>query len=161
MQVAHNRSCGAPGLVLDTNVWLDLLLFEDARVLPLRSLVETARVELLIAERTRAEWRRVLHYPQLALDDAKREALMAAYDALARVVGDDGSPASAATAPALPRCRDPDDQVFLELAAGSHASALLSRDRALLALDRRCRRVAGFAVRHPADWLAAFVAAMA
>jgi predicted nucleic acid-binding protein len=37
----------------------------------------------------------------------------------------------------LPRCRDADDQKFLELAAALPAEALVSKDRALLDLRRR------------------------
>jgi predicted nucleic acid-binding protein len=37
----------------------------------------------------------------------------------------------------LPECRDPDDQVFLQLAAAGSAEALVSGDRALLALAGR------------------------
>ena len=38
----------------------------------------------------------------------------------------------------LPRCRDPDDQPFLELARDAGAMALLTRDAQLLRLARRC-----------------------
>jgi predicted nucleic acid-binding protein len=38
----------------------------------------------------------------------------------------------------LPVCRDPDDQKFLELAAAAKADCLVTRDRDLLRLTRRC-----------------------
>jgi predicted nucleic acid-binding protein len=38
----------------------------------------------------------------------------------------------------LPRCSDPDDQKFLALAAAAGAAALVSKDRAVLKLRRRC-----------------------
>ena len=37
----------------------------------------------------------------------------------------------------LPRCKDPDDQKFLELAFAANADILISKDRALLELARR------------------------
>jgi predicted nucleic acid-binding protein len=40
--------------------------------------------------------------------------------------------------PGLPLCRDPDDQKFLELAASAKADCLVTRDRELLRLSRRC-----------------------
>lgn len=139
-------------LVLDTNAWLDLLCFDDSRLAPLHGLVANHQVLLLTDERTRAEWRRVLAYPQLSLDKTARYALLAAYDALACPISKrDVTPDAL---PVLPRCRDRDDQIFVELAAAGAATALLTRDKALLALDRRCRRVAGFAVCQPAEWLA-------
>jgi predicted nucleic acid-binding protein len=38
----------------------------------------------------------------------------------------------------MPRCSDPDDQKFIELAGASGAQALVSKDRAVLKLRRRC-----------------------
>jgi predicted nucleic acid-binding protein len=38
----------------------------------------------------------------------------------------------------MPRCSDPDDQKFIELAAASGAQGLVSKDRAVLKLRRRC-----------------------
>jgi predicted nucleic acid-binding protein len=37
----------------------------------------------------------------------------------------------------LPRCRDPHDQKFLELALAAQADALVTKDQALLELARR------------------------
>ncbi len=51
-----------------------------------------------------------------------------------------------------PRCRDRDDQIFLELAHAGGAITLYSRDRELLKLSRRTQRVAGFAVVRPEDF---------
>jgi predicted nucleic acid-binding protein len=39
---------------------------------------------------------------------------------------------------AVPVCRDPDDQKFLTLAAGAGADCLVTRDRELLRLSRKC-----------------------
>jgi predicted nucleic acid-binding protein len=54
----------------------------------------------------------------------------------------------------LPRCSDPDDQKFIELAAAARAGALVSKDRAVLKLRRRC--APWFRVMTPAEaagWL--------
>ena len=152
MQAYGNTPDRPQRLVLDTNAWLDLLYFDDPRLAPLHDLAANHQVLLLTDEGTRAEWRRVLAYPQLALNDATQCALLAAYDALACPLSE--TDATPDVLPVLPRCRDRDDQIFIELAAASAATVLLTRDKALLALDRRCRRVAGFAVCQPAEWLA-------
>ncbi|MEW9625771.1 PIN domain-containing protein [Rhodanobacter geophilus] len=60
--------------------------------------------------------------------------------------------AGTASAPRLPRCRDPDDQKFLELARACGAQWLLSRDRELLRLARRTRREHGFDIVTPQAW---------
>jgi predicted nucleic acid-binding protein len=38
----------------------------------------------------------------------------------------------------MPRCSDPDDQKFIELAAAAQAQGLVSKDHAVLKLRRRC-----------------------
>lgn len=135
-------------LVLDTNVWLDLLLFEDPRCAALRQAVDAAEVCLLLREDCHAEWLRVLAYPALRVDCARQSQLALQQRALCEWVNG----ARAVGGPALPRCRDRDDQKFIELAWEGAADCLLSRDQALLELDRRCRRQGLFAIMTPEDW---------
>ena len=62
--------------------------------------------------------------------------------------------AGAGSAAALPRCTDPDDQKFIELAVAAGALALVSKDRAVLKLSRLCAPV--FRIMTPAEavhWL--------
>ena len=56
----------------------------------------------------------------------------------------------AAPGPPL-RCRDPDDQMFIDLALSARAQWLVTRDRALLVLARRAR-LRGVTVIRPVDW---------
>ena len=132
-------------LVLDTNAWLDLLVFEDPACARLRAALAAGDAVAVGNACCRDEWQRVLTYPELALDQDAAARLHAAYDALA--VDDASLPRRP-----LPRCADPDDQKFLELACASGADALLTRDRALLVLDGRLRRAGLFRVCRPADW---------
>lgn len=132
-------------LVLDTNVWLDLLVFADPRCAALRTALEGCRARALLREDCHAEWLRVLAYPALRLDRDRREALASSQRAMCEWVG--AEPATPAIP--LPRCRDPDDQKFLELAAQGGAELLLSRDQALLELGRRCKRQGLFAIVAP------------
>ncbi|MDP2266591.1 MAG: putative toxin-antitoxin system toxin component, PIN family [Thiobacillus sp.] len=139
-----------PLLVLDTNVVLDLLHFDDPVARPLRLALEDGRVRCVVTAATFDEWRRVLAYSRFALESVQQAALIARYQALSTtreaVAGQTG----------LPRCSDPDDQKFLELAAASGAHGLVSKDRALLRLRRRCAPL--FHMMTPTealDWLAA------
>jgi len=50
------------------------------------------------------------------------------------------------------RCNDPDDQKFVDLALAYGARWLLSRDRAVLKLAKRCRTL-GLQVLTPEQWL--------
>lgn len=136
---------GGPSLriVVDTNVWLDLLVFGDPAVARLQSLLGKA-VRPIACPAMRAELQGVIQRPRFALDPPARDAILARFDALVL-----------ATAPP-PDCRlactDPDDRQFIDLAAAERASWLLSRDRALLRLrkpalarfDVRVGRVADF-----------------
>ena len=139
-----------PVLVLDTNVVLDLLHFDDATARPLLHALEAGRVCCVVSDATLDEWGRVLAYPEFSLDAARQVALFERYRSLS-------VPESARSVAdlSLPRCSDPDDQKFIELAAASHARGLVSKDRAVLRLCRRCAPY--FRVMTPAvavRWLA-------
>ena len=137
-----------PRVVLDTNVGLDLWLFGDPRCAPLREAVETRRVLVVDDLRCRAEWQRVLAYPELDRDAGKRSAAALSYAAW---VADAGTlPAAPARPVRLPRCEDPDDQKFVEVAHAVGALALFTRDNALLALARRIKAASGFMILTPA-----------
>jgi putative PIN family toxin of toxin-antitoxin system len=120
--------------VLDTNVWLDWLAFDDAGTALLRAAHAAGRLEIVIDAACEAELERVLTY-----DFGKRRldktAQAAALDACRRIaVRVESAPAVPGV---LPRCGDPDDQKFLELALAAGAGLLVTRDRALLDLARR------------------------
>jgi uncharacterized protein len=137
-----------PLLVIDTNVVLDLLFFDDAAARPLQQALEHGRVCCVATESTLAELRRVLAYPEFALDAVRQAELYARYEALS-------SRANGTGCFGLPRCSDPDDQKFIELAAASRAQGLISKDRAVLKLRRRCAPY--FRIMTPAEaehWLA-------
>jgi|APAra7269096870_1048528.scaffolds.fasta_scaffold02604_3 putative PIN family toxin of toxin-antitoxin system len=147
-----------PRLVLDTNVCLDLFVFGDASCATLRDALRAGAVQAVTDAACRDEWLRVLGYPQLALDAARRAAAVAAFDESVRLLPTAGRPVVPAM-PKLPRCADPDDQRFLELAQASGAQWLLSRDRELLKLARRTRREHGFDILTPQAWAPAYSAA--
>jgi putative PIN family toxin of toxin-antitoxin system len=118
-------------LVLDTQVWIDWLVFGDPSTLPLRQLVAADRAEIFIDDACEAELARVLGYRlgRRTLGPADQAACLAQCRAIARRVQ-----VSPAEKGALPTCSDPDDQKLLELARAAGADCLVSRDQALLAL---------------------------
>lgn len=138
-----------PRLVLDTNACLDLLLFEDPRAARLRAALDARTVLAVTNSECRSEWLRVLEYPQLALDDARRARLLDAFDNLAVCL-----PAGRGDTPGirLPRCTDRDDQKFVQLAFDAGARWLVSRDRQVLALGRRTMRAGWFQIVTPESW---------
>ena len=136
-------------LVLDTNVVLDWVAFDDARVRPLAAAIERGALRTVTSTACLQELRRALGYAQLKLD-APAQAL--AYARYLRHVTLFEIPEPAPSMN-LPRCEDADDQKFLELAWHARASHLLTRDKALLKLSRELERSACFTVLAPDAFL--------
>jgi putative PIN family toxin of toxin-antitoxin system len=150
----------APRVVLDSNIWIDLLVFRDPHVEAIRAALETGAIATLIRADCREELRRVLAYPQFARFAVDIDTALETVDGLTARV-DAPSPAQA-DAIRLPRCRDTDDQKFIELAHFAQAACLVSKDRAVLKLRSRLRRSSGVEVLTPAafaPWLAGYEAA--
>ena len=137
-------------IVLDTNVCLDLFVFDDPRCGRLFDALCTGEVVAMTDDACRNEWMRVLQYPELRLDEAMRDAAATRFDGLMKHPS--LLPSHKAGLPPLPRCRDPDDQKFLELALRTRARWLLTRDDHLLALAKRTRRDGLFAILTPSEW---------
>lgn len=116
-------------LVLDTNIIVELLHFADPRTRPLHAAIAAGRVQCFSDSECMAELERVVAYPQFGLEHGGREALVDAYRRFATLLE-----ASAEENYPLPRCRDPDDQKFLILAARCRADLLITRDKLLLRL---------------------------
>jgi len=139
-----------PRVVLDTNVCLDLFVFNEPQAAALHVAMREGLVEAVTRADCRDEWLRVLHYPRLPIDDGNRAAIAAAHDALVRCLPEDQAMADA-TVP-LPRCGDPDDQKFLELAQAASARWLVSKDNEVLKLAPRCAREGLFWIGLPQSW---------
>ncbi len=123
-------------LVLDTNIALDLFVFQDPATAALREALERAPGEWLATAAMREELVRVLAYPQIArrlTAHAKpAQAVLDAFDRCTRLVPE--APKAAFT------CKDADDQKFIDLAA-AHRATLLSKDDAVLCMARRMERI--------------------
>ena len=103
--------------------------------------LEAGQIECFADERTLDELQRVLTYPQLKMTPEMMVERYQRYSNLVQLV-------PAGEAPHLPRCKDRDDQKFLELAARCAANILVSKDKALLKL--RGRTTLGFQIMKPA-----------
>jgi putative PIN family toxin of toxin-antitoxin system len=136
-------------VVLDTNVLLDLLLFGDPSCAALAAALADGRLQAVCNEECTEEWRRVLAYRIWQLDSERQQALRQAHAELHAATQAAPIEPAGMSAEQLPRCRDPDDQKFLQLAADAGAWALLSKDRDLLKLARRCSRLGLFHILPP------------
>ncbi len=119
-------------IVVDTNIVLDAFVFDDPGSVALKAALEGRQIRWLATRPMRDELERVLAYPlivkRLLRGQRGADEVLAQFDAKAEIVE------VAARAPM--RCRDPDDQKFVDLAL-AHKAALLSKDRALLCLSKR------------------------
>lgn len=140
-------------VVFDTNAILSLWAFTDSRFAPLRAEVDAGRWIALTRPDCLAELQRVLTYPQFKFDAARQAAAYAAYEAQALCWE------GPAIDIELPRCKDRDDQKFLELARDAGAHWLVTSDKLLLRCARRERLRDLFRILKPDDLLADLIAA--
>ena len=132
-------------VVLDTNVLLSALLFDSGRLAALRHLWQQGQVVPLVCKTTVQELLRVLAYPKFRLTAHEQDQLLSDFLPYAEAVHlSDG-------ASALPACRDPHDQMFLELAQAAGADCLVTGDGDLLALAGH--PALRFAIETPAGFM--------
>jgi len=128
----------AKRIVLDTNIWLDWLVFHDQGMSYLKLAAKENRIEIYIDTACEAELERVLAY-DLARHTLAPEAQAACLAECRRIAKRIDTPAPEAERKLLPRCVDPDDQKFLELALAARADVLITKDHKLLELARRTK----------------------
>lgn len=133
-----------PAIVVDTQVVMDWLVFNDPRVQALAAALGSGALRWLVAPAMRDEIRHVLgrgvaasYSPDLALIEARFDA--------------HSEPVEAAEPSPRLVCRDPDDQKFIDLALARGARWLVSRDKALLTLAKRAKP-RGLLILKPELW---------
>jgi putative PIN family toxin of toxin-antitoxin system len=113
---------------------LDLVVFDDPRTARLLAALSENRAECFADPEGLQEIERVLGYPELKLSAAAGAQALERYRSLVHKV-------VAGDVVRLPQCSDPDDQKFLTLAVSIGADFLVTRDRALLDMAERVRRI--------------------
>jgi putative PIN family toxin of toxin-antitoxin system len=123
---------GVRQIILDTNIVLDLLVFNDAATPPLRDALQTGRLQWVATNPMRDELERVLAYPQIAkrltFYGLSAAQVLQARDALVQTL--EVPPKASVT------CKDPDDQKFIDLAVAQRC-LVLSKDQAVLCMAKR------------------------
>lgn len=119
-------------IVLDTNIVLDLFVFQDPATGPLSGKLQSGALRWIATQSMRHELERVLAYPQivrrLQLHQRVADDVLSRFDAQVQLV--------AVAAKASVTCKDPDDQKFIDLAV-AHQAQLLSKDHAVLCMRKR------------------------
>jgi len=122
-------------VVLDTNVLVSALLYRDGELAWLAEAWTAGFVVPLADQGVIDELLRILTQlgaRKFQLQQPQVQEMLSAYLSFAELV-----PSIPDIEAALPKCKDPDDQKFLELALRGKADVLVTSDGALLGLSRK------------------------
>ncbi len=114
-------------VVFDSNVLVSALVFKSGNMAWFRAHWRNPGITALGSRATINELIRVLSYRKFQLERSEIDALLADYLPYIAVIDVVENPDS-------PRCNDPDDQMFVDLALQGAADALVTGDTALLAM---------------------------
>ena len=117
-------------VVLDTNVLLSALVFAGGVMGQFRKLWTSQKILPYTSKEAVQELIRVLANPKFKLDSSGQNSLLADYLPFAQVTDVSVNTQQAS----LPICRDPLDQIFLDLAYSAKADCLVTGDHDLLVL---------------------------
>jgi putative PIN family toxin of toxin-antitoxin system len=137
-----------PRVVLDTNCLVSALIFSRGKFSWLREAWQTRRFVALASHDTVSELLRVLAYSKFKLTRDEREVLLADFLPYVETVKIHTTPNG------LPDVRDPQDIMFLVLAAAGRADVLVSGDGDIQAV-REQFHIPILTLAEFADWLQA------
>jgi len=123
-------------VVLDTNIVLDLWLYQDPATPALHAALADKTVQWLATQVMRDELARVLAYTHIVVrmsaSGITADHILHRFDAHAQRMP--------IASKAQFVCKDADDQKFIDLAA-AHAAQLISKDKAVLTMRNRMARL--------------------
>jgi len=118
-------------VVFDTNVLLDLFVFNDFRAIHLKQALIEGKIVALASPKTIDEFIDVIARPLFSLSKEQQAQITDQWRGLARVIAD----VKLTKAPWI--CQDPDDQVFLDIAYTNQPCTLVSKDNEVLRLAKK------------------------
>ena len=122
-------------VVLDTNIWLDLLLFKDINLNYIINAIHQKHLQVYACQKMYDELARVLHYPQFSKYNHDINQCLEQFNNYVIYL---------ATPPnlAIPvKCKDIDDQVFLDFCGLYNINFLISKDKQVLKLAKNMRKL--------------------
>ncbi|UXH78920.1 PIN domain-containing protein [Roseateles amylovorans] len=140
----------SPVLVLDTQIVMDWVVFGEASLSPLIDDIESGRLRWIATQAMKGE---LVHVIARGVAASYAPDLQRVNDVFSRHCQFVEAPILGM---ARPRCSDPDDQKFIDLALAQCAlqpTCLISRDRAVLKVARRAAKL-GLDILSPGAWLA-------
>lgn len=120
-----------PVVILDTNILLDILVFDDQRAHPLRGALVEKKIDAVATVKTIEEFVDVIGRSQFDLNPNQQEEIQLQWESWSRIL-DDGDLIAAPW-----KCKDRDDQVFINLAYSLRPAILISKDKLVLKIAKR------------------------
>ena len=123
-------TAATPIVILDTNALLDWRVFKDPAATPIAEAIVSGRMRWLACPSMEQEWHQVWPRSYLKAWHPDPMLTLTVFQHAEFVEEPPRGPF---------RCKDPDDQVFIDLALQVGATWLFSKDAALLKLARRAK----------------------
>ena len=121
-------------IVLDTNILLDIFVFNDAMAVDLKNALIANSITAVASQQTLAEFADVISRPLFKLDNIAQAEILQQWQCIAQLHDD-------VDLPAAPwQCQDADDQIFLDLAYRLRPAILISKDNAVLQIATRAAK---------------------
>ena len=118
-------------VILDTNILLDIFVFKDPRAANLSNALQNREFAAYASLATMEEFSDVVSRPLFSLEDQQQTEMTRQWQALSQII-DAGRIEGAPW-----KCRDSDDQIFLDIAFTVRPSILISKDNEVLKLASR------------------------
>lgn len=134
-------------VVIDTNVCLDLFVFQDPRWQLLMQRLQDGSITAITKKECRDEWLSVLHYEHLPINDDTRPHFELQFDQYIQCVDVPNKLTK------LPLCTDKDDQKFLDISRDTSIDVLITKDKALLKLAKKLQKLGLFIIESPEKFI--------
>ena len=121
-------------VIIDTNILLDIFVFQDPATAPLREALFSGEFNAVRSSKTLNEFADVIAREKFKLSTQQRDEILAKWQAHSRLLPDSDIAASPW------KCKDRDDQIFLDLAYTLRPSLLLSKDLQVLKFRKRAAK---------------------
>jgi putative PIN family toxin of toxin-antitoxin system len=121
-------------VVIDTNILLDIFVFQDPTIAPLREALFSGELRAYRCQRTVDEFADVLSREKFGLSIAAQQAIIEKWQDIAVALDENRIPSCRW------KCKDRDDQVFLDMAFHLRPAILLSKDLQVLKFRKRAAK---------------------
>lgn len=131
--------------ILDTNIWLDWLIFHNDALDALKAAHQNKYFKIIYTVEMLFELTDVICRSQFKLTQQRQNEVLAELKQLASLVETQSKPLHSI------RCKDKDDQIFIDTALAYGSAWLISKDKHLLTLRGKAAKK-NLMIGTPLDW---------